>query len=476
MLVGNGFASSAREVCSDCRFLFIISRSSFSRAPFITGAPISGPLIMEKARSFFTKLYPEADAENFKASNGWLTRFKARHGIRNVQLRGEILSADSSVVAPFREELTKVMTDEGYSLDQLFNADETGLWWRMTPMSSLNPSGICSCNFKKAKERVTIMACSNASGSHRLPLVVINKSAKPRCFKQMDMDALPVHYFPQTKSWMDCQIFSKWFHERFIPSVKKFCKEKGIEEKALLLIDNAPSHPSAATLQSADDGKIKAMFLPPNTTAILQPMDQGVLDPCKRRYKRKLLRHIVLENESADESLPDILKKVTLKNVIYWVAEAWQEASNDSLGKAWRNLLLESDPESEAETNSDSEEALAEAAVPLGKEAQETVFEWIAADANDPGYQIMDDEEIVAEVVASDDDEAGGSDEESPAVGSSIIPTAAFDALDTSLRWLESQGTEAEHLLLVKKWRDQAARMRQKSLKQSCITSFFMKS
>ena len=218
-----------------------------------------------------------------------------------------------------------MIADEGYSRDQLFNADETGLWWRMTPTTSLNCDATRARNFKKAKDRVTVLACANASCTHSLPLAVINKSAKPRCFTHMDMNALPVHYLSQKKSWMDCKLFGEWFHQRFVPSVKRFCKEKGLEEKALLLLDNAPSHPSSTTLQS-EDGKIKAMFLPPNTTAIIQLMDHGVLDPCKTRYKRKLLAHITLENESEDKSVPDILKGLTMKDVVYWVAAAWKGA------------------------------------------------------------------------------------------------------------------------------------------------------
>jgi len=54
------------------------------------------------------------------------------------------------------------------------------------------------------------------------------------------------------------------------------------------------------------------MYLPPNITAVIQPMDQGVLDPCKRRYKRKLLAHIILENESDKKSFPEILKDCLL--------------------------------------------------------------------------------------------------------------------------------------------------------------------
>ena len=32
-----------------------------------------------------------------------------------------------------------------------------------------------------------------------------------------------------------------------------------------------------------------------------------------------------------------------MKNVVYWIAAAWEEASIDNLRKAWRNLLPESD-------------------------------------------------------------------------------------------------------------------------------------
>ena len=174
----------------------------------------------------------------------------------------------------------------------------------MTPSSSLNSGRVTRASgFKKAKDRVTVLACSNAkTGLHRLPLVFINKSAKPRCFKHMIMSILPVHYYSQKKSWMDCKIFKDWFHERFVPSVRKFCDENRLKKKALLLLDNAPSHPSTQT----DDGMIKTMFLPPNTTAAIQPMDQAVLDPCKRRYKRKLLSHIILENNSADSRYSEI--------------------------------------------------------------------------------------------------------------------------------------------------------------------------
>jgi len=82
-----------------------------------------------------------------------------------------------------------------------------------------------------------------------------------------------------------------------------------MEKKAFLFLDNAPSHRSSETLKS-NDGTIKVMFLPPNTTAAIQPMDQSVLDPCK-----KLLAHIIIENESADKSVPETLNACNTKHV-----------------------------------------------------------------------------------------------------------------------------------------------------------------
>ena len=36
---------------------------------------------------------------------------------------------------------------------------------------------------------------------------------------------------------------------------------------------------------------------------------------------------------------PDILKSIAMKDMVYWIAAAWEEASIDSLRKAWLNLL-----------------------------------------------------------------------------------------------------------------------------------------
>ena len=118
------------------------------------------------------KLYPDPDPESFKGSAGWLRKFNLRHGIKNVAYEVKVCSL--MFLQFSQDELQNLIDNKGLTQDQIFNADETGLWWRLTPCSSLNSGGKHAANLKKAKDRVTILGCANA-GTHRLPLMLINK-------------------------------------------------------------------------------------------------------------------------------------------------------------------------------------------------------------------------------------------------------------------------------------------------------------
>ena len=73
------------------------------------GAPVSGPILQEKSLQLFPKLYPQLDMDLFKASSGCLQQFCHRHGIRSVKLQGEMLSADTSMVDPYRRDLQSLI-------------------------------------------------------------------------------------------------------------------------------------------------------------------------------------------------------------------------------------------------------------------------------------------------------------------------------------------------------------------------------
>lgn len=92
-----------------------------------------------------------------------------------------------------------------------------------------------------------------------------------------------------------------------MPSVKNTWKKKKIPEKAMLLIDSAPTHPEEAVLKS---GGIFVKFLLHNATFLIQPIDQGFIEALKRRYRKALLSELVIEqDESERESIMDTFKK-----------------------------------------------------------------------------------------------------------------------------------------------------------------------
>ena len=81
---------------------------------------------------------------------------------------------------------------------------------------------------------------------------------------------------------MDSVLFEEWIREMDA----KFTKEK---KKVALIIDNCPAHSTIDNLKS-----IELIFLPPNTTSKLQPLDQGAIRPLKANYKALALQRLVV--------------------------------------------------------------------------------------------------------------------------------------------------------------------------------------
>jgi hypothetical protein len=142
---------------------------------------------------------------------------------------------------------------------------------------------------KSSKERITVLACSNASGTHKLQLVCIGKSKKPRSFMGTEMRYFPVHYYNHRKAWMNQEIFKDWFFKQFVPSVREHLRSKNLPERAMLLLDNAPSHPNKNVLKTRDGRILFCIFPQTQRHVTSAAIDQGVLEAFKRRYRKALL-------------------------------------------------------------------------------------------------------------------------------------------------------------------------------------------
>jgi hypothetical protein len=67
------------------------------------------------------------------ASSGWFDRFKRRSNLYDIKVQGEAAAADTVAAESFPRNLAKITEDSGYSKDQIFNVDETGLFLKKMP-------------------------------------------------------------------------------------------------------------------------------------------------------------------------------------------------------------------------------------------------------------------------------------------------------------------------------------------------------
>ncbi|GFW20707.1 tigger transposable element-derived protein 1 [Trichonephila clavipes] len=125
---------------------------------------------------------------------------------------------------------------------------------------------------KASKDRVNLLLCSNASGDRMLKPLLINKSLRPRALKGKDLKQLPVHWMANPKSWMTTAIFTEWFNNCFVPEVEAYMKEKSLDFKVLLIVDNAASHPQL------EHPNVQLVFLPPIQQAFHDDIDELLVD------------------------------------------------------------------------------------------------------------------------------------------------------------------------------------------------------
>lgn len=144
---------------------------------------ISQEILCEKARALFTDLY--GIEKKFLASHGWYQKFSNRFSIRSLKICGEKLSSQPDLVPEFQRKLDNIIFTEGLLDSQIYNADESALFYKMLPEKTLVHAEEKNAPGRKmSKERVTFLCCANKSGDHKLDIVVIGKSRNPRSFKK----------------------------------------------------------------------------------------------------------------------------------------------------------------------------------------------------------------------------------------------------------------------------------------------------
>lgn len=302
------------------------------------GAPISGPILMEKAEELAKEL-----GISFVPCSGWLGRFKRRHGIIFKCVSGEAASVNMSTVETWKDTALQQLL-ESYGPDDIFNADETGVFFKCLPDKTLDFKGAVCTGGKKAKDRLTVLVAANMSGNEKLPLFVIGKTAKPRCFN--NIKALPVNYAANKKAWVTSDLFVSWLQKLD----RKFLLQG---RSVAMIVDNCPAHPTVDDLKA-----IKLMFLPPNTTSVLQPCDQGIINCFKRNYRKAVMQRYLVHIDTGSPSTFNI----SVLEALYVMKKAWNDVSPAVVANCFRHagFCRKESTEEESETDHTTSDTMQE--------------------------------------------------------------------------------------------------------------------
>lgn len=206
---------------------------------------------------------------------------------------------------------------EGYKPCDIFNVDETALFYKCMPDKTLTFKNEKCNGGKHSKERLTLLLAVNMTGTDKLKPLIIGKSKKPRCFA--GVKSFPVDYTANKKAWMTSELFAEW--------LLRIDKQMKIQKrKILLFIDNCPAHNIIPTCQA-----VKVKFLPPNTTSKSQPLDQGIIKTFKTLYRKEIVRKIISDMDDEKSTVIEILQAMRI------VDKTWRNVTTTTIVNCFRS-------------------------------------------------------------------------------------------------------------------------------------------
>ncbi|MEE6472512.1 hypothetical protein FKM82_009634 [Ascaphus truei] len=377
--------------------------------------PINQAIIQSKALSLFNDLKAKKgeaakDAE-FVASRGWFDRFKKRANIHNIKVQGEAAAAES-----YPRDLAKIIDDEGYLKDHIFNEDETGLFWKKMPARTFTAREEKTMpGYKAAKDRITLLLGGNASGTLKLKPMLIYRWQNPRALKNYVKCRLPVHWRSNRKAWVTAALLEDWFETCFVPEVKAYCRDNNSPFRILLL-----------------------------------PMDQCVIATFKLNYLKrtfsKCIAAIDSEKGTGQEVLKKFWKSYNILDCIKTVRDAWKDIKETTMKGAWKKLCPHLVDDFEGFDDSDSEDNVTENIVEMARQLELEVEAEDVAELLASHSEPLSNEDLLELEEEREEDDVQDEVEtiEQPEGLSSKILFETFRHLDSAMAFFEKHDRDFE--------------------------------
>ena len=279
------------------------------------GGVTSNNILLEKARQIWIE-YPQLCREEHgrepEFSSGWIENFKKRRSIKLHIRQGEASSVPSEAAASM---VVIKRTAGDVDDEDIYSMDEAGLFWRMAVNSGLSSKS--TRGLKADKSRISIIVCTNASGSKKMPLWFIGKAESPKPFRNVNLNSVECTWKSNSKAWLTGEIMADWLSEfyRFVG-----------DRQVLLTMDNFSGHRHGLEF-CPPPPNVKYAILPANSTSIYQPLDQGIIRSLKCHYRKQWLA-FACNSYSCGR---DPVKELNILQAVEWASGSWAAVTPNTI-------------------------------------------------------------------------------------------------------------------------------------------------
>lgn len=292
-----------------------------------------------------TSLGPDdaKDLQMFNPTDIWIKGFARRH---NLQIPASRTWPSTNVLNESRRfpEVQNLKNElERYDPECILSVHETTLFHKILPRkaylaSITDDAGVNSLVFPpdmETKDRLTLVVCTNATGTLKVPLTIVGRSKQPQSFR---VKRCPLPYLGQNHAWFDVCTFREWFSEVLLPAVRKHSWKN-----VAVLVENTDEEKIAEDSR----GQVKLFRLPPDSRSKRYPMEHGIMEAVKHKYRYTMLERVVelipvrdaiqACSEKKDVKLRGLddgydPNELDAAEILY---DIWQGTSTQSIARSW---------------------------------------------------------------------------------------------------------------------------------------------
>ncbi|CAI5954859.1 unnamed protein product [Closterium sp. NIES-64] len=190
---------------------------------------------------------------------------------------------------------------------------------------------------RRLKERLIVGFLVNAEGSHAFRPLVISKAKRPHDFRP-DYNPEELCYWRNTaKGWMTSSLFTHY--------IEQLDAAMNAEDRNIVVLhDNASSHNLTTAGAVTEDlfgfrtralKNVRLVFMHPNTTCFIQPLDQGLIAMAKARYRQHWLCAFTGMWTAEGATSAAARFKPNLRLVLEWLHDAWMNIPRSTIQRCW---------------------------------------------------------------------------------------------------------------------------------------------